>query len=220
MPRAVNVSVGMLLRKIGGGKLFDFLAPYYRQIFFSIEGFIEEVIVPEFRNASTNILDVGGGDGAVLKAIIERFNPEVCTFVDPTESAGRMLKGMNVELFKGTYLHEIQPKLQAKYQIILLVDVLHHVHSTARENLILECLKHLSKDGKLIIKEIGKRGIRSKLTLWADVYISRDPVVDFLSDDELRKIIGVLDPTLLISTFENYNNRDFPNYCLSVQKSM
>lgn len=143
-----------------------------------------------------------------------------CTFVDPTESAGRMLKGMKIELFKGTYLHEIHPKLQQKYQIILLVDVLHHVPAHARKDLILECLNHLSDDGKIFIKEVGARGIRSKLTSWADIYISRDPVVEFLSADETVKILESIDPTLLVSTFVNYNSRDFPNYCLSVQRSV
>lgn len=61
MSRVANVSIGMLLRKIGGGQLFDFLAPYYRKIFFSIENFIEEVIEPEFNKKPTSLLDVGGG---------------------------------------------------------------------------------------------------------------------------------------------------------------
>lgn len=213
MVRESNRSFGMRLRQFGGGKIFQLLAPTYRRIFYSINMFTKMTIPQGFSGA---LLDLGGGDGAVLNKLLKSASPTLVYFIDPTPSAGMMVTYPNVIKKSGFYLHEVKEIQDLSFDLILLVDVLHHVQPEMRKELLVRALNRLSSTGSLLIKEVEPKGFRSKLTYWADVYISKDPVVSFLSLKDLTKLIHEIDPKLVLICHKRYNKWDFPNYAISV----
>ncbi len=213
MARELNRSFGMFLRQLGGGGVFQIIAPVYRRIFISINLFVKMTIPKGFAGS---LLDLGGGDGAVLNKLLNSTTPNLVYFVDPTPNAGLMITNPGVFKKNGFYLHEVDEIKNLKFDLILLVDVLHHVEPVMRNALLIQALDRLSATGSLLIKEVEPKGFRSKLTFWADVYISRDPVVFFVSLENLTKLIHEIDPKLVVFSHKKYNKRDFPNYAISV----
>ena len=213
MPRDRNRSIGSVLRDYRGGLVFKLLAPIYRRFFFSIKLFVRLSLPNLF---SGSILDVGGGDGSVLVEVLKRHTPKKATFVDPTPTAGSLILHTNIVKYVGLYLQEIHEIQNEKFDLILLVDVLHHVQPQHRQELLDLTIKMLTTDGKLLVKEVGIKGMKSKLTYWADVYISKDPVVSFISEEKLRALINEIDPKIKVISNEIYNKKDYPNYCVEV----
>ena len=213
MVRESNRSFGMFLRQFGGGEIFQVLAPVYRRIFYSINLFIKMTIPQSFNGT---LLDLGGGDGAVLNKLLKLNNPKLVYFIDPTPNSGLMVADQNVIKKIGFYLHEVKEIQDLNFDLILLVDVLHHVEPEMRNELLVQALNRLSTTGSLLIKEVEPKGFRSKLTYWADVYISKDPVVSFLSSKSLIELIHEIDPKLVVIRHQKYNKWDFPNYAISV----
>lgn len=165
-----------------------------------------------------SIIDVGGGDGAVLVKILEKHIPKESVFVDPMSNSGSMIKDDRVVKYVGLFLDEIGAIKKKKFDVALLVDVLHHVELDQRKALLIEVLNLVSEDGRLIIKEVRPSGFRSKLTYWADVYISRDPVVSFISEETLRKLILEINSNLKILSNYGFGKKDYPNYSIEVMK--
>jgi len=211
--REENRSFGSALRGYQEGWIFELLAPVYRRFFFSIDLFIRFCFPSEF---SGSLLDVGGGDGSVLAEILKRHTPKKTILVDPTPNAGSLILDTNVVKYVGLYLQEIDEIKNEKFDVILLVDVLHHIKPRDRKELVTLTLSMLSTNGKLLIKEVGPKGIKSKLTYWADVYISKDPVVAFLSEYDLRVLINEINQEVQVKGNLLYNKKDFPNYCFEV----
>lgn len=213
MARELNRSIGILLRALGGGFLFRILAPAYRRFFISIKMFIKSTVPKDFNGS---LLDLGGGDGAVLDLLLRTRNPRSVHFVDPTPNAGSMIRDPKVLKHVGSYLHEVTEIQDLRFDLILLVDVLHHVEPHLRKALLADAIGRLSTHGSLLIKEVEIKGIRSKLTYLADVYISKDPIVYFLSERSLTELIHQINPELHIRRHSRYGKLDRPNYAISV----
>ena len=61
--------------------------------------------------------------------------------------------------------------------------------------------------------------MRSKLAYLADVYISRDPVVYFISQESLLDLIKEVLGTNHEIKINNLVEKDYPNYALQIIKS-
>jgi 2-polyprenyl-6-hydroxyphenyl methylase/3-demethylubiquinone-9 3-methyltransferase len=214
MARKANNSIGSLLRGLGDGIIFLKLAPVYRRFFFSINMFVKMTFFEKFKGS---LIDVGGGDGAVLAKILNKHNPNRCVFLDPTPNAGSMIEGKKVVRYIGLFLNEVEEIKNEKFDVALLVDVLHHVEPDQRKALLIEVLNMISESGRLIIKEVRPFGLRSKLTYWADIYISKDPVVSFISEEMLLKLILEINPDLKVQSNIKYGKWDYPNYSIEVK---
>jgi 2-polyprenyl-3-methyl-5-hydroxy-6-metoxy-1,4-benzoquinol methylase len=163
-----------------------------------------------------HILDVGGGDGMILSTILNQCKIESATFIDPMLNSGILLSGLKVQIFRGKYLNEVKEIQGKKFDLVLLVDVIHHVELADRVQLLSDCLALLSPTGNLVIKEISTRGFGSKIRYWGDVYISRDPVVSFVDQSDLNALLKKINPGLKIHTVDQYNKTDVPNYAISI----
>lgn len=213
MARELNRSIGISLRVFGGGFLFRILAPAYRRFFISIKMFVKLTVAEDFNGS---LLDLGGGDGAVLNLLLKTRTTGSVYFIDPTPNAGSLISDPKVFKHVGSYLHEVTEIEDLRFDLILLVDVLHHVEPHLRKALLADAIGRLSAHGSLLIKEVETKGIRSKLTYLADVYISKDPIVSFIPEKSLTELIRQINPGLRISRHDSYNKWDRPNYAISV----
>ena len=213
MARDENRSLSLLLREWRGGFLFRLLAPTYRRFFMSIKLFVRLTIPKQFDGS---LLDLGGGDGEILNYLLKQRNPRNVYFVDPTPNSGSMITDLKVVKHVGQYLHEVIEIQDLRFDLIILGDVLHRVEPHLRKTLLSDAIGRLSTQGSLLIKEVEVKGIKSKLTYLADVYISKDPVVSFVSKTTLMGLIHEINPKLNITTHYRYNKWDHPNYAISI----
>jgi 2-polyprenyl-3-methyl-5-hydroxy-6-metoxy-1,4-benzoquinol methylase len=104
------------------------------------------------------VLDIGCGNGLV-RLQIEKYTNWISDGIDIDYDALQS----NVNLLGNTYLYDIQEKIidfKNKYDIILLFDVLEHIHD--KIEFLDAVLFHLKQDGLLIINVPAFEFLRSK----------------------------------------------------------
>jgi 2-polyprenyl-3-methyl-5-hydroxy-6-metoxy-1,4-benzoquinol methylase len=209
-------SIGRIFRLILPQKAFEYLAKVYRAFFFSVNDFLLLVIEPIYNKS--NVLDVGGGDGAVAVQMALLKDIKSIDIVDPNPDSGTFLsaKSEKIRLFAGKHLNQLKDTKESKYDLVLLSDVIHHVPLEFRKDLIKDCLGFLTEAGTLVIKEIEPSGLRSKMAFFADVYISRDPVVQFIKRRDLESLILKIKADVEIEHVNSYWSSDSPNYALKI----
>jgi 2-polyprenyl-3-methyl-5-hydroxy-6-metoxy-1,4-benzoquinol methylase len=213
------VSIGSASRAILGEKLFQVAGTIYRRIFFDASDFVQ---------CTTDIfskglcLDIGGGDGFLTNRLLS-VHPELfVTLIDPTLNCGTWVNKENSSRFTlhpNKTTNDLLPDQAGVYDSAILADVVHHVMPKDRKELLKQSFEILKPGGSLLIKEIEPKGLRSKLAYWADVYISRDPVVFFISQVSLLNLIREVLGTNHEIKINNLSQKDYPNYALQIVKS-
>ena len=95
----------------------------------------------------------------------------------------------------------------------MINDVLHHVPSAHRGQLLREAFAALRPRGKLIIKDIEPGSLRSHLGLLADRYISGDRQVSLIGRQDLEKLVRQNIPVQSYKETSLYEI-DCPNYAV------
>lgn len=213
------MSIGSASRAILGEKLFQIAGTLYRRIFFDAS---------EFVACTTDIfskghcLDIGGGDGFLTYRLLSAHPELVVTLVDPTPNCGTWVSketSQRFTLHPNKTTNDLLPDHAGVYDSAILADVVHHVIPKDRAELLKQSFEMLKPGGSLLIKEIEPKGLRSKLAYWADVYISRDPVVFFISQVSLLNLIREVLGTNHEIKINNLSQKDYPNYALQIVKS-
>ena len=212
------MSIGSASRAILGEKLFQVAGTVYRRIFFDANDFVE---------CTTDIfskgicLDIGGGDGFLTNRLLSAHPELVVTLVDPTPNCGTWVSKENSSRFTlhpNKTTNDLLPEQAGIYDSAILADVVHHVMPKDRTELLKQAFEMLKPGGTLLIKEIEPRGMRSKLAYLADVYISRDPIVYFISQELLLDLIKEVLGTNHKIEINNLVQKDYPNYALQIVK--
>jgi hypothetical protein len=198
---------GQIARRILG-KYFEPFGNAYRRIFVDLDRVVEfyDREVPE----KSRILDVGGGDGAVIERLLDRRPDLLVTMTDLAENIGQFISERNrprVNLLPKTSIEE----MSGQFDIVMISDVLHHVPPESRGQffavLASACERLDSK--KLIFKDVEPKGVRSFLALLADRYITGDRHVSFPS----RKDFGMFAELHFPHASRKSHVPDWPNYC-------
>jgi 2-polyprenyl-3-methyl-5-hydroxy-6-metoxy-1,4-benzoquinol methylase len=165
-------------------------------MFFNIDDFVRVLVdtVPTPRR----ILEVGCGDGDVATKLVTAFPDTVYLGIDPAPTAGRRYQGPARATFLPTTLDALAENADDRYDLVLIVDVLHHVPTDERATLVRDAAELLAEGGRLVIKE-WERNERS-VPYWAgwaaDYYVSGDRNVRYMTRDELRDLVRSAAPTL------------------------
>ena len=213
------MSIGSAARAILGEKLFQVAGTIYRCIFFNARDFVE---CTRDLFADGHCLDIGGGDGFLANRLLSAHPELAVTLVDPTPNCGTWVSKENssrLSLHPNKTTEDLLPDLAGEYDSAILADVVHHVMPKNRAELLKQSFEMLKPGGSLLIKEIEPKGMRSKLAYLADVYISRDPVVYFISQESLLDLIEEVLGTNHEIKINNLVQRDYPNYALQIIKS-
>ncbi len=103
---------------------------------------------------ATNILEIGCGEGAVCERLAVDFPAAAITGIDITPRVGRLFHGdpsrVRFEQIDAGALARREP---AKFDLILICDVLHHVPWDQHRALLREAHALLSPGGVLVIKD-------------------------------------------------------------------
>ena len=199
---------GQIARRVLG-PAFPIFGAAYRRVFLDIAkvaDWMAERAPPDAR-----ILDVGGGDGYVIDAVLARRPDIRVTMSDLSPSIGGVISPAHrsrVELRPATSVDEID----GAYDAITLSDVAHHVPVDERPAFFAALAAAARRTGcsMVLVKDIQPQGFRAKLAELADHWITGDWHVRQLAPEAIE-LPGFERAELAMP--------DFPNYCLMLRPS-
>lgn len=194
------MAVGKLIRTLAG-PLERPICHLYRAVFVNVAATAKATATQIPQGA--RVLDVGGGDGTVVNALL-RIRPDLqVVMLDLSPSIGRFLDANNAHRVT---LHPATPMSAyegASADVVLLSDVVHHVPPEARATFFDEARALVRPGGRLIVKDVEPGSFRSWLNLMADKHISGERGVSHVSHRDLAAMIGG-QPEVAMATPSNY----------------
>lgn len=200
-------SLGRIARAMLGRR-FEPVGRIYRRFFVDLD----EIAAYLDRNIPNNarVLDIGGGDGAVIDRLLRRRPDLTITMCDLATEIGAFLSEENrakVTLRPATDFGAIE----GRFDVVTITDVIHHIPVSQRESffrsLAMACRDWQCR--KLILKDIEPKGVRAYLSLFADRYITGDRHVVLFS----RKDFAKLAVPQFTKAERSSAMPDYPNYC-------
>ena len=214
------MSIGQLVRRLLGKRVFALVGRYYRAIFINLDTLAVELKlqIP----AGANLLDIGGGDGEPLNRILA-LRPDIrITMIDISANIGGAIEPRfkdRVTVFPSTSVDDFLRKTSETFNCILLSDVVHHVPVAVRLD-FLKSIASLMAQSKAVwmIKDFAPGGLRSKLGYISDRYISGDRNVCFVSIADMSALIKQVASNVKIEEVGLFK-KDAPNYLLKIVPS-
>jgi hypothetical protein len=208
------MTVGQLARKLLGARGFSRVGGWYRALFVDVEKVVDSFpALPD----DVEVLDVGGGDGAVLDVLLARYPRARATMIDLAPRIGGALRpahAARVTLLPGTAVSAYRAAMPRAPGLILVSDVLHHVAPDARLRLFLDLRDLLGgRPATLVVKDLEPGHLRARLGYLADRYISGDRSVTPAPPEEVRALLAQAFPGAAVRA-TNLIDRDPPNYAL------
>ncbi|XUU59501.1 class I SAM-dependent methyltransferase [Erythrobacter sp. HA6-11] len=145
------MAVGAFVRKCFG-PYEPQIAEAYRSIFINLDDWTGQVqaVCP----APRRILEVGCGEGAMTARLAVAFPNAQIDAIDITPRLGRLFEGDSARVnFHEEYVEHRLAKSPEPYDLILLVDVLHHVPENAQGSLLSSIRELLSPNGVFALKD-------------------------------------------------------------------
>ena len=179
------------------GRLETPAAELYRHAFFSVDHFAELVLILAPR--ATRVLEIGCGDGAVADRMTAIHPGAEYMGIDVAPEPGRRFTGdRSRATFQTILSSELRTTHPEPFDLVLVVDVLHHVPDDPdRIGLISDAAAMLADGGTLLIKEWERIPTLSYAAGYAaDRYISGDRQVRYMERAELLDHIGAAAPKL------------------------
>jgi len=190
------------------GRRFQTIGNAYRRIFVNLERIVDVLEQEMPRHA--NVLDIGGGDGALVERLLKRRPDLVVSMCDLAPSIGAFLSASNrakVKLFAATDFTHVT----GAYDVVTMSDVIHHVPADQRDAFFRSLAKSCDRWGcrKIILKDVEPGGWRATLSLLADRYVTGDRHVVLFSRANFAELARRHFPKAgRMSAVP-----DWPNYC-------
>lgn len=138
---------------------------------------------------SHRVLEIGCGDGA-MAAALQRYLPSATLLgIDPgVPDPGRMFEGDRQRVsFERSLTSDLIARGEDAFDLVLLVDVLHHVDDDERQKVLDDAASLTATAGTLIVKEWELRaGLANRVAFTADRYVSGDSTVRFMPRSKRR----------------------------------
>ncbi len=139
------------------------------------------------------ILEVGAGDGCVATRLCAEFPEALYLGVDIVTSPGQLFQGdLRRAKFRCQRIEDLNP--ERIFDLVLLVDVLHHIPRDHRRSVLAASADHVRPGGHLVVKDwIRGRNLGHLLAYISDRFITGDKSVAFFERSEL---LGLIQETL------------------------
>lgn len=198
---------GQAVRKLTG-RHFTTLGDAYRRIFVDLDRIIP--VLSRGIPAGARVLDIGGGDGAVVERLL-RARPDLSvTMCDLAPAIGAFVSDAHrarVTLRPATDF----TRIDGRFDVVTLTDVVHHVPLAARDGFFaaLAAARARWGAGAILIKDVEPQGARARLALLSDWYITGDRHVVPFARRDLAAIAARHFPDARRESVVP----DWPNYC-------
>ena len=189
------------------GRHFQPIGEVYRRVFVHLDR-VADFLVDELPHGAT-ILDIGGGDGALVNRLLDKRPDLTVTMCDLAPEIGAFLSDENrakVKHLPATAFYDVAGSFDA----VTICDVVHHVPADQREPFFRSLAESCRAWGcrRIILKDMEPRGWRAWLALFADRHITGDKhVVPFSRSDFARLARQYFPGAKRASTVP-----DWPNY--------
>jgi 2-polyprenyl-3-methyl-5-hydroxy-6-metoxy-1,4-benzoquinol methylase len=210
-------SPGQFARRLLGPQLFKPLGDAYRAFFVDLSA-----VAASFPNLPrrASILEVGGGDGQLLNALLARFPEAHATMIDISPRLGDALDKKllaRVQLHPSTSIRQYIERGHPPPDVISVCDVVHHVQPDQRVRFFSDLRPLIGPDTLLVVKDIRPGSPRAYLSYVADRYISGDREVSLLNEDELEALVKSAIPGVQ-ATRTPLHEQDAPNYAIAFRR--
>lgn len=167
-----SLTPGQFARKVLG-RHFEPVGNVYRRFFVDLNKIA--AAFDHLMPLGARVLDIGGGDGALVNSLLDRRPDLVVTMCDLVPEIGSFLSAANrrrVQLRPATDFTLID----GHYDFVTICDVVHHVPSAQRDSFFELLAKFCEKwqCRNLIVKDLEPGGPRAALAKWTDWYVSGD----------------------------------------------
>ena len=164
------------------------LSELYRAFFIDLDALVGQVSTGD---APRRILEIGCGDGALAQRLTQAFPAASYVGIDPAPSAGRLYRGRSDGVsFLSTTSGELARTAPEPYDLVVICDVLHHIPGGGRTGVLQDAADLTAPGGRIVVKEWAiDRPVVGKLAYWADLYVTRDRQVDFMTASGVRDLL-------------------------------
>jgi Methyltransferase domain len=161
------------------------IAAAYRGMFMDLDAFVASV--QAHVAAPAQLLEIGGGEGAVTERLAVAFPGSALTGIDVCDQPGRLYRGDTSRVrFLRTSAADLGAIERARYQLVIISDVLHHVPYPEWGQFLSSALALLAGNGTLILKEwVRKRTPAYLLGYLSDRLLTGDRI-RYPGEAELR----------------------------------
>lgn len=137
------------------------------------------------------VLEVGCGDGSLAQRITAALPQAEYLGIDIAPQPGRLYRGdPHRAVFRSRSTQVLLAEEPEPFDLVVVVDVLHHVPAPAREELLRDAAQLIAPDGTLAVKDWERgRNLPHALAYAADRYVSGDRTVAFPDREELRSLL-------------------------------
>ena len=191
-----QMSIGSVARR-ALGPAFPIAGAAYRRVFVDVKKVAG--CVPTLPEGSL-LLDIGGGDGAILNPLLDLQPTLRVTAVDIAPVIGQWVRPDlrdRVELRPATSVRDYIDGGGEAPAAVFLSDVFHHVPPPNRAELARDIMDVFrDRPPVVIVKDIVPTGARSRLAFWADRNISGDRAVTPISPGQLTTLLQSVAPNL------------------------
>lgn len=168
-------------------------AEAYRALFINLDDLARQVgvAVP----GAARILEIGCGDGSVADRVARTHPHASYLGIDVSAAPGRRYTGPpDRATFATMTSAELRATDPAPFDLVLVVDVLHHVHDHRdRAALLADAVALLAPGGTLLVKEWARgRHPAYVLGAVADRYVSGDRQARFMDRAELSALLAAV----------------------------
>ena len=159
-----------------------------------------------------SILEIGCGDGQLAGPLLERFPRATYVGIDVAPEVGRLFRGdRSRATFRSVESSAFLTERPEPFELVVLVDVLHHVPVERRREL-LEDMRRLTRvGGHYAVKDWTRSKSPWHYAAWGSDRILTGDTVRYFGEDELRSLAPSLhsgDPEVLSSSVPpRVNNR-------------
>ena len=209
-------AIGRLVRTILGKRASRWVGRWYRAVFVDLD-VVAQIVAREIPSAA-HVLDVGGGDGALVDRLLDLRPDIVVTTLDVAPAVGQWIAERHsprVNRMPSTSLQDYLASGGRPAQAILLTDVMHHVPAEARNGLLqtITSMLSASPSPRVIVKDVEPGHWRSRLGYLSDRYVTGDRNVRLVSRSDLVAAIRRIESAIQCSETELFT-RDRPNYAV------
>jgi 2-polyprenyl-6-hydroxyphenyl methylase/3-demethylubiquinone-9 3-methyltransferase len=184
------VSVGRAVRT----RLGRFEAPvsnFYRARFIDLDACVDLLansIEP------TSILEIGCGDGQMARKLTERFPKARYVGIDVAPEVGRLYDGDRRARFRSIDSRAFAAESDERFDLVLLVDVLHHIPPPMRDPVIEDLRSLTAPGGVYVIKDWVKSRSLAHAAVWSSDRLLTGDRVSYFQPGELETIMPTRAP--------------------------
>jgi 2-polyprenyl-3-methyl-5-hydroxy-6-metoxy-1,4-benzoquinol methylase len=214
------MAIGPTVRKMldSSPALVGWLTDTYRGFFVDLSAVVDTIPIDE---STISFLNIGTGDGELVNVLVSRHPQLSVTTTDISDQQGWLLKP---EVREAVTIETRSPSQIASdgfggaFDVVFMSDVMHHVPVEDRHTVMEAAWQSVAPGGKLVMKDIEDRGLKSVLSLWSDKYLTGDRHTVLINEATLRNLIQKVRPSAQVQSTDLIR-RNFPNYLVVATNS-